>query len=270
MTRGRPSTLRRYGSLYRSFLRLHFRKLAEYPSDFWVGMTATILTQIGGLLFVWVVFGQVRELAGWSVYEVIMLYALAVASGSIARMFTSNVWTLGATFIRQGDLIRLLLRPFDPLFHLLAERFEQEALGGIVLAAMLIAGSMTALGMAGDVWRWLLIIPTVLLGAIIVAGINLAIASLSFWMVDSAPLMWAFSNFGGFARYPLVIYGSGIRCILTWILPYALTTYYPAMFILGRGTWTTWLATPIGAVAVVAVALWVWKTGLRRFEGVGS
>jgi ABC-2 type transport system permease protein len=178
----RSASLTRYIRLYAAFLSLHFRRLAEYRGDFLIGATALIISQTAGLLFIWVVFTRIESLAGWNVFEVTLLYGLATGAASLARLFFSNLWSLGTAFVRRGDLLRLLIRPVNPLFHLIAEHFEEQAIGGLALALGLVGHSLNGLGMGAELWRWAVALLTMVCGAFIVGGINLAVASLSFWM----------------------------------------------------------------------------------------
>ena len=85
--------------------------------------------------------------------------------------------------------------------------------------------------------------------------------------------MFAFAmhQVGDLARYPITVYAIGIRATLTLLVPFAFVSFFPASALLGRGdyAWVGWL-TPLVAAYCVAVAGWVFRRGLRRYESAGN
>jgi ABC-2 type transport system permease protein len=105
----------------------------------------------------------------------------------------------------------------------------------------------------------------------IFVAVNLFFATLSFWMVDSLPIVWTIFNLSDFARYPMTIYHKGIRHLLTWVIPYGFTAFYPAAyFIKGSGYENLALLTPVVAIVSCALPYWFWNQGLRAFTSTGS
>lgn len=66
-----------------------------------------------------------------------------------------------------------------------------------------------------------------------------------------------------FARYPITIYPHFIGVLLTWIVPFAVTSYYPVSYLLGRDA--GWLAfiTPFVAGVLLTVGYRFRLVGLR-------
>ena len=59
--------------------------------------------------------------------------------------------------------------------------------------------------------------------------------------------------------------------LMTWIVPFGFTSFYPATVVLGRGDFAAvarWLL-PV-AVGWVLLSFGVWRVGLRRYESTGS
>jgi ABC-2 type transport system permease protein len=78
-----------------------------------------------------------------------------------------------------------------------------------------------------------------------------------------------------FAEYPLTIYPTGVRWLLTFVLPFALITYYPAERLLGRNE--TGALLPVLSLAAVPAGLLflgiaglVWRAGVRHYQSTGS
>jgi ABC-2 type transport system permease protein len=59
--------------------------------------------------------------------------------------------------------------------------------------------------------------------------------------------------------------------VLTWVVPFACVSYYPGLLLLGRPEAQPWMAgtAPLAAAGMVAVASFVWRLGLARYQGTG-
>ena len=127
-----------YPSLYWLFLKNRIKILMEYRMNFLIGATSTIMMQGAGLLTVWVVMSQIPDLNGWTLPQVLLIYGMITLSKSINHMFADNLWTLGRDYVRTGQFDRFMVRPVDPLFHLLADRFCHDGIGNFLVGAVLV------------------------------------------------------------------------------------------------------------------------------------
>lgn len=260
----------RYGNLYWQFLLMRFKILMEYRINFLIGASSTIFLQIAGLLTIWVVMSQVPSLNGWSLSEVLLIYGLITLAKSINHMFADNLWTIGRQYIRTGSFDRFLVRPIDPLFHLLADRFCHDGIGNFLVGFVLVIYSVRALGIASTPLTWLILMVAVLSGGIIFIALNMITGTSAFWVMDSIPVMRVVFDFHLFAQYPLSIYPRAIGILLTWLIPYGFASFYPASEILGREYGAlAWLA-PIVAFILLWIAYQIWKVGLKHYASTGS
>jgi len=262
--------VKRYLSLYWLFLLQRFKILMEYRVNFAIGATSTIILQISGLLTIWVVMSQIPSLNGWSLYQILLIYGLITLAKSINHMFADNLWTLGRQYIRSGAFDRFLVRPIDPLFHLLADRFCHDGIGNFLVGSALVIVSMKALQIPWSVANLAYLIIAVLSGGAIFIALNLITGTSAFWIMDAVPVMRVVFDNHLFAQYPLNIYPKAIGILLTWIIPYGLASFYPATHLMGNSTsWLAWLA-PLAAVILLLCGYRFWRVGLRHYAGTGS
>jgi len=66
----------KYIKLYIEFSKQSIKTNLEYRADFIIGVLSAILVQLSGILFVWLIFENIREIKGWSFYQVTFLYGL--------------------------------------------------------------------------------------------------------------------------------------------------------------------------------------------------
>jgi viologen exporter family transport system permease protein len=261
--------MRSYVGLYRLFLGMHLKALIEYRFSFLFGMVVLFLVQGMSLATIWITMGHVPSLKGWSFNEVVLIYGLVIFSRSCTQMFTESIWVLGF-YIREGGFDRLLVRPINPLFHMLAENFNIEAVGNFLLGGLLIFTTGQALGIFASAFNIAYLMVAVASGAVIFFAINLITGTSAFWIIDSIPVMGAvFENYL-FAHYPLTIFPRSIQIMLTWVIPYAFASFYPASFLLGRDMGPLVWISPLIAVGLLVLGYRLWLVGLGRYEGTGS
>jgi ABC-2 type transport system permease protein len=260
----------RYLSLYGYFLVQRFKILMEYRLNFFIGAASTTIMQAASLATIWVVMRQIPSLNGWSFYEVILIYGLLTMGESITHMFADNLWTIGWNYVRSGDFDRFLVRPIDPLFHLLADRFCHDGIGNFITGAVLVGAAMHNLHIDLTLLRLLYIMVAVLSGGLIFIALNLITATSVFWIIESIPVTQIVFNMNEFAKYPLNIYHGAIRILLTWLIPYGFVSFYPASYLLGRDVGVMVWLSPVVATVFIVVAYRVWLFGLRHYSGTGS
>ena len=81
-------------------------------------------------------------------------------------------------------------------------------------------------------------------------------------------------NYGlkNYTDYPITIYGKGVQGILSFVIPYALTGYYPVAALLGKEVPFPALShiSPLIAVIAAIGAWFFWNYGLRHYGSAGS
>lgn len=263
--------MRRYLWLYWLFLKNRFKILMEYRANFLIGASSTILMQMAGLLAIWVVMRQVPSLAGWSLAEIWLIYGLITLAKSLNHMFADNLWTLGQSYVRSGDFDRFLVRPIDPLFHLLADRFCHDGLGNFLVGVVLLISASVGLELVWTPAMVAYLVLVVLSGGAIFMALNLITAVSAFWVMDSVPVIRVVFEIHEFAKYPLTIYPTAVTVLLTLFIPYGLASYYPAGYLLGKEVplVLAWIA-PLVAAILLLIGYRVWRFGLRHYASTGS
>ena len=260
----------KYIKLYIEFSKQSIKKNLEYRVDFIIGVLAAILVQLSGILFVWLIFQNVKEIKGWSFYQVTFLYGLMTMSKGFFVIAFNNLWVLGSQYVREGKFDILLLRPISTLFHLIADRLEPQGLGYIAIGLTITIRSIQELNISINFVDIILFIIFIISGASIFGAIQVITSVSSFWIVNSNEFMWTFFQAHEFAQYPITIYNKYIKGLLTWILPYAFASFYPANYFFDKGYYYLSFLSPLVAIIMWIIAVNVWNFGIRNYTSTGS
>ncbi|MEV0730855.1 ABC-2 family transporter protein [Polymorphospora sp. NPDC050346] len=256
--------------VYRRSLGAHLRAVLEYQSDFWLLVTAGIVTQSLGFIFLSAVFARVPTLNGWRFEETVLIYALAGLAQAAVPLVADGAWLLGS-LVHTGELDYRVVRPYPPVLQVTSHQIGFSGAGDAIGAGVLLVWALSRVEVHWTPVKVLLGL-LILLGAVVIRiAITVATNAIAFWIPSPNPMFAsAVFQIGELARYPLTIYGFGLRVVLTGLLPFAFTGFLPAAWLLDQGG-AAWLglATPVVAALCALAAYAVFQRGLRRYESAG-
>lgn len=222
-----------------------------------------------------IVFGNVHALAGWSVQQVTFLYGMANMSFALADVWVSAIETVQEQ-VRTGGLDRLLLRPASPLVQVIADQFSLRRFGKLAEGLLLLTIGCAVAPIDWTVLRAVMLVVSVISGAVIFSSLWVLTSCLCFWWVDAREAQNAVTYGGGYlAQYPMGVYGTWLRRLLAYTVPIAFVNYFPAVYVLGRhdrlgaGAWISF-AGPLVAVVTGLAASSMWRFAIAHYRSTGS
>jgi hypothetical protein len=108
-----PHSIRRNLRLYFILQIVQLRAAVEYRADFWIGILGAMLQQAAGLVFISALFSQIPEVSGWTVWDIAILYGLAMIPKGLTEFFCDGPWMLRSK-VNTGEFDRVLVRPISP------------------------------------------------------------------------------------------------------------------------------------------------------------
>lgn len=252
------------------FARVSVQEAVAYRVDFFTHV-ATALAQVGAeLLGLWTIFSNTDSLAGWDAWQILALLGVfRVMSGLIALFIAPNMRQIMQD-IRDGTLDFVLIKPINSQFYVSVRRMVIwqgfTILTGIVMAA--VAG--VKLSTAVSVGRAIMFVVMLGAGASIIYSFWLVLATLAFWFTRISNIEMVFWNVFEAGRYPVDIYRRPVRWLLTYIVPLAFLTTFPARALVGKLEPSNLVAALVVAAVAMAGASWFWRYGLRHYSGASA
>lgn len=263
--------LRRFFRLYRIFISQFLKRLVEYRIDFLTGAFAFLFGQLFNVLFVFLIFQNITNLDGWSLQHIIFIYGFSLIPRGIDHLYADNLWKVAYFLIRRGDFDKYLTRPIDPLLHVLMEGFEPDALGELITGIVLVVVSAFALSLHLSAMQWFLGVIAICAGTLIYTGIKIIFASVALWTKRSGSLLHLVYMTSDFAKYPITIYNAFVRTLVTYIIPFAFTSFYPASYLLtGKDPLFCVGGTVIAGILALVIGRFIWVKGISAYESAGS
>ncbi|MCH7471621.1 ABC-2 family transporter protein, partial [bacterium] len=176
-------------------------------------------------------------------------------------------------YIIEGNLDRPLLRPLSPLFQLVMENISLRDLTVVLKGTAITWWALAHLDVPVAVTPGVFLAMQGLgvMGAVVYAGVFLAVASLSFWVKDRVGLVNPLFSINEAGRYPITIYHPAVQIFFSMVVPFAFCAFYPAVYFTRPEGWLPWLlAGPLIAAASFLAGLAVFYRGLRVYESTGT
>ena len=261
--------MKKYQRMHLIFIRQYIKQIMEYKVDFVVGVLGVFLTQGLNLLFLNVIFQHIPSLEGWTFQEIAFIYGFSLIPKGLDHLFFDNLWALGQRLVRKGEFDKYLTRPINPLFHILVETFQIDALGELLVGCILLGTTVSSI--AWTLPKFLIFLVCIPFATLIYTSLKIATASIAFWTKQSGAMIYIFYMFNDFAKYPISIYNSFLRWLISFIVPFAFTAYYPASYFLqGKNG-----LFDIGGLILISlvfffISLKLWDRGLDAYESAGS
>ncbi|HEX6685412.1 MAG TPA: ABC-2 family transporter protein [Candidatus Limnocylindrales bacterium] len=261
--------------VYLKLIAAQGRAQASYRTSFWLDLAGSTVVVGADLLTVLVIFSRVPTLAGFAIKETLILFGLALTSFSLADLIVGNIEKI-RIYVRMGSLDTVMIRPLSVLAQLLCADVGFRRAGRIVYAAAVL---VVATGYAGIDWtpeRVAMVVIAPIAGAAFFCGFFVATSTVAFWWIESGEIANSLT-YGGrdFTSYPITVYSGWFRKIFAFGLGFAFVAYYPGLLLLGKQdplggpSWLGWLS-PLVSAAVLGLAAFIWRFGVRHYRSTGS
>jgi len=256
--------------LYLKFFALYLKSQMQYKVSFFLLILGRFLVSFSTFLGIYFMFSRFQEVDGFTYGQVLLCYAVIITAVAFSETFGRG-FSLFPRMLGNGQFDRVLVRPRNTVFLVLASMMEFSRLGALLQALILFAYALPHSGVVWDFPKILTLTLMVVCGSILFFALFLVYAALSFFTVEGLEFMNIFTDGGReFGRYPFSIYGQGVLRFLTYVIPLALVQYYPLLYLLGRTDNLLYMFTPALSLLFLLPAYGLWRAGLRRYKSTGS
>jgi len=243
-------------------------RMFMYKENTWVGMVTSMVYFIIQILFIYFLFaaGNIDYLAGFDRHEIYLVFAFSQLVVIFIFWFVSDNVRDMIKGIYQGRLDFFLLKPVDPRFLIMYQRFSGSFTISIVLYLLFLFPYLFYVhDFQLGIIAWMQIIYILL--------VSLVIYTILFWLAGLANFYWPnfqgmllfINNIGEVNRYPKSIYPYVMQFLLTFIYPIFLVEN-PIYNVLDDSfSWELGVQMGLMTVILVMIFLILWKDGLRRY-----
>jgi ABC-2 type transport system permease protein len=260
--------------VYRALLRTAWEYVLEYRAQALLWILSGIFPLV--MMVVWLALvDEAGPISGWGRDDFLAYYIGAAVVYELTFSWTAWEWDED---IRTGNLSVKLLKPLDPIHHLLSQQLAWKIfiLLFVVPIVILVAWLSPAIAYPLSAGRAAAFALAVAAGFTLSNVMSSAFAMLSFWSTLSGNVYGLWIGVGQFLAgwiAPLALFPAGVRLFASW-LPFRSTLGFPVEILTGQLSWPEmgfgFAVTAGWILFFLAVYRHLWRLGLRRYEAVGA
>jgi len=252
-------------ALVRAALLTAMQYRASFIAEFLVGA----LSAVGVAAPLFLVYARVPEIQGWTLDQALLVTGFFLLYNAfVSGIVEPNLGSI-VEGVRTGALDYLLLRPVDAQLVLSFSRVAPTAIWELLAGVVVVVGALMRLG-APTVADSALAAGLLVAGLASTYGLWLLVVCTSFWFVRVDNLRFLLSAVTDAGRWPVSVYGRGLRIALTTVVPVALVSSYPAMALLHRLDTSLVLGAFATAGVMLVVSRGVLRLALSRYASASS
>lgn len=265
--------MRRTARIFLIHARIGLLAELAYRTDFWARLFSSLVLLGASLAGIAIVYGQVDSIQGWTSDDLLVVLGSFFLVGSVTNGITHLSMAELARDIKEGTLDFRLLKPVDAQVLALVQKVDPWRLIDVVLGVGLCVIGMARGGVDGIVDGFGSAVAGLLLlacSAAMLAGFWMLVTCIAFWTIQGEGILWALDDMYDHMRWPITIFGPGLRIALMTAFPAGIAVTVPAQALTGR------LDTGIVVIAVLLTAGFLgaarvtWRRALRRYEGASG
>ena len=259
-----------YLRLYKKYLLIQLQGMMQYKTSFVLTAIGQFLVSFNVFLGVYFMFQRFHEVDGFTYSEVLLCFGITLMEFTLAEAFARGFDTFPG-IVRSGEFDRIMVRPRNEIFQVLASRIELTRVGRMFQAVIMFVYGISESQVQWSFSKVLAVIFMLIGGTAVFTGIFLIYASLCFFTIEGLEFMNVLTDGAReYGKYPVSVYGKQVLKFCTFVVPYALIQYYPLCYLLERDSRWWYPALPLAAAAFLIPCYGLWRLGVRHYKSSGS
>jgi len=262
--------MRRHLTILGIYYRAALMAQMEYRANFISSFFLSLLWPVWVVSLLSVFFYHATNLGGWSFDEALLVLGMYdIFIGLQETLLAPNLGQV-TEHIQKGTLDFVLLKPANSQLLATITSCNLLRLFDVLVGTSLIVTGLYRLGHVPtfeQVASFAIMLPA---GAVAIYSIWLILVTLAFWFVRVDNFGEVFYAFYETGRFPVTMYQPWLRFTLTWIVPIAFLTTFPAATLLGKLS----PALLVASVAIAATLFYVshrfWNYAIRFYSSASS
>ena len=263
-------TLGEYFRLYFIIEAQYIKARMQYRADFIISSIGMFFSSLATLGVFWVILESVPDLAGWSLMEMIFIYAFYMIAISPMQILFDHAWQI-RFHIQQGSFLKYYFRPLNMMFYYMSEMFDLKGLTQLFVGIALLIYASIQLNIDWTLTRFLLLFMTLFSASLVQISIIVAASCAAFWVLDSYPVLGLAWKLREFSPYPMSIFDGAFRFAFTYVIPIGFVAFYPSqLFLRPEEVSSLIYFSPVIGIGLFAITYWIWTKGVNSYTGTGS
>jgi len=258
--------------LYFKYVYYLVKSQLQYKASFVMMIIAHFIAPFASFAGIYFLFERFGNIAGWTLYEVFICYAVIGMCYSASECFARG-FDKFPDLIRSASFDRILVRPRGTILQVLGSNFDIKRIGHFSQALLILIIAIIASDISWDLARVVMLFNMIIGGAVIFSGVMILQATAAFWTIEGLEVAVIFTHgIREHASYPLNIFPRFITLFFTYIIPFGTINYLPLQYLVGKIDGVGWLYAflPLLGAMFIVPCLFIWRFGVSKYSSAGS
>ncbi|MBE5874017.1 MAG: hypothetical protein E7287_06360 [Lachnospiraceae bacterium] len=258
-------------------IRLYFKYVSavltstmQYKLSFLLMCIGRFIVAFSGFIGISFLFSGFTGIKNYSYGEVLLCFSIVQAAFSLSECLFSGFKGFSG-LVKRGDFDRMLLRPRSLILQVIGSRFELGRIGPLLTAGITLIVGIRTCELHFNIMRITTMILMILGGMVLFSALFLLGATINFFSIEDGGIINVLT-YGGkdHGKYPIDIYGEGLKKFCTYLIPYTLFQYYPLQYLLGKTDNAIYGFFPLGTIVFLGMCYAFWRFGVRNYKSCGN
>jgi len=242
----------------------------EYRANFIVNIIMSLVWVAFAILGLKIFYYHRDQIGQWGYYEAMVVVGVyALFNGFIEAVLQPNMSRI-IEQIRLGTFDFVLLKPVNSQFMASLRNLSIWKLADVLVGAGICCYALVKIKASPAVPDIVMALLFVFNGTVIVYSIWVLMVTSAFWFVRIDNITELFTAIYETGRFPVSVYPGWMRGVLTFVVPIAFITTFPAAAVLGQARILFLLISFLIAALLLVGSVLFWRLALRHYSSASS
>lgn len=260
----------RYLRLLSIFYRNSLYTEMEYRANFVANIFMSAFWLAFAILGLRVFFYHRDQIGAWGYFEAMLVVGFfSLFNGFIEALLQPNMSRI-IEQIRTGTFDFVLIKPVNSQFMASLRHLSIWKLADVATGLGICVYAMARMSRVPSITDLVVAAGFLLCGTLILYSIWLIMATSAFWFVRIDDISELFSAIYETGRFPVSVYPAWMRGALTFVVPIAFITTFPAAAVLGRANPLLLAVAFLLSAGLFCTCVCFWRFAVRRYSSASS
>ena len=260
----------RYLKLLVLFLKSSLQTELEYRANFLVQALMRLFWASFNVFSAIILFARTDEIGGWRFDQVLIIIGLfEFINGIVEAFLQPNVRRI-ISMVRDGTMDFVLTKPVNSQFMASVRYSQVSGITHMLAGPAILLIGFARMNYTPSPWALAQFALMLLMAVILVYSIWMMMATVAFWVVKVDELGELFNALWETGRFPITTFQGGVRIALTFVLPVAFMTTFPAQAVLNTLDPRWLIAAVVMGLAALFLCTRFWRFAVRSYSSASS
>ncbi|MBR5227837.1 MAG: ABC-2 family transporter protein [Clostridia bacterium] len=252
------------------YISMHLKSQLEYKSSFILLSVSQILTFLTYCLTFYSLYERFGAVKKFSIYQVMICFSIVQFGESFSEALLRG-FDKFSELIKSGKFDLLLIRPQNIYLQVIGSKMELSKITKSFFSILLLIYAIIKLKIYLNPINLLIVLLMLAGSCIIFASIFVLGAALCFKTVEGLEIVNIFVyGTRDFAQYPIGMYNRVIQIFFTYLIPMAIATYFPMLYITGQVTSIWYAVMPLLTLLTLIPSCIIFNCGVKSYKSCGG